>query len=124
MIVAADAEQRYVQAILRALGAAADEAAVCADAICEADLRGYPSHGLLRMTDTIHLVRQGILRVGAQPRITQERPAAVLMDGDQALGPWATAVAMREAMARARRVGTASVALYNCGHINAAGYYV
>jgi LDH2 family malate/lactate/ureidoglycolate dehydrogenase len=33
-------------------------------------------------------------------------------------------LATREAMARTRRVGTASVALYNCGHILTAGYYV
>ncbi|HLH22117.1 MAG TPA: Ldh family oxidoreductase [Chloroflexota bacterium] len=124
MLVAADAERRYVRAIVRALGGADAEADAFADAICEADLRGYTSHGLLRVADAIRLVRQGVLRVGARPRLAQERPAAVLMDGDHALGPYATVAAMREAMARARRMGTASVALYDCGHIGAAGYYV
>src|SRR5581483_5069700 len=124
MILAAAAERRYVQAIVRALGGTNAEAAAVAAAICEADLRGYTSHGLLRVADAIPLVRQGVLRVGARPRIAAERPAAVLMDGDRALGPWATLAAMREAIARARRVGTASVALYDCGHIGAAGYYV
>jgi L-2-hydroxycarboxylate dehydrogenase (NAD+) len=124
VILAAGAERRYVQVIVRALGGTADEAAVFADAICEADLRGYTSHGMLRVPDAIHLVRQGVLRVGAHPRIAAERPAAALMDGDRALGPCATVAATREAMARARRVGTASVALYDCGHIGAAGYYV
>jgi L-2-hydroxycarboxylate dehydrogenase (NAD+) len=124
MILAAAAERRYVQAIVRALGGTADDAAVFADTIGEADLRGYSSHGLLRVPDAIHLVREGVLRVGARPRLAEERPAAALMDGDRALGPCATVAATREAMARARRVGTASVALYDCGHVGAAGYYV
>jgi L-2-hydroxycarboxylate dehydrogenase (NAD+) len=102
MILAAEAERRYVQAIVRALGGSEEEAAVVADAIREADLRGYTSHGLLRVADAIHLVRQGVPRVGARPRIAAERPAAVLMHGDRALGPWAAVAATREAMARAR----------------------
>src|SRR5207248_4865174 len=105
MILTAAAERRFVHAILTALGASDDEASVYADAICEADLRGYTSHGLLRVSDAIHLIRSGMLQVRARPRIYQERAAAVLMDGDRALGPYAAVVATREATARARRVG-------------------
>lgn len=124
MLVSADAERRYVRAIATALGASDDEAAIFADAICDADLRGYTSHGLLRVPDAVHSVRGGRLRVRTSPRVVEERPAAALMDGDLALGPYAAVLATREAMARARRVGMASVALYNCGHILTAGYYV
>src|SRR5205085_2685257 len=85
-----------------------DEAAVFADTICEADLRGYGSHGLLRVPDAIHLVRQGVLQVSARPRLAAERPAAVLLDGDRALGPCGAVAATREAMARAWRGRRAS----------------
>src|SRR5690349_20818516 len=124
MLVLAAAERRYVRAILAALGAADDEASAFADAICEADLRGYTSHGLLRVPETVGHLRAGTLRVGARPRVQQERAAAALMDGDRALGPYAAVVATREAMARARQVGAAAVALHNCGHVSMAGYYV
>src|SRR5258707_9110755 len=124
MLVPAAAERRYVRAILAALGAADDEASAFADAICEADLRGYTSHGLLRVPETVGHLRAGTLRVGARPRVQQERAAAALMDGDRALGPYAAVVATREAMARARRGGGAAGALPNCGPVSMAGYYV
>ena len=50
--------------------------------------------------------------------------SAALLDGDQALGPYAATVATYEAMARARGGGVAAVGFYNCGHIGLAGYYV
>jgi len=56
MLVQAAAERRYVRAILAALGATDDEASTFADAICEADLRGYTSHGLLRVPETVVFV--------------------------------------------------------------------
>ena len=124
MLLTADAERRYVRAILAAVGASDAEASAFADAIVEADLRGYGSHGLLRVPETVANVRDGLLRVGTRPHVQEERPAAALMDGDRALGPYAAVAATREAIARARRTGTGAVALYNCGHIAMAGYYV
>lgn len=123
MRLTAEAERRLVLAILGALGATDDEARTFADAVTEADLRGYGSHGLLRVSDAVHRLRDGSLRTGAQPRIQHERAAAALIDGDRALGPYATTFAVREAVSRARRTGAAAVGLHNCGHISMAGYY-
>jgi LDH2 family malate/lactate/ureidoglycolate dehydrogenase len=52
----------------------------------------------LRVADAVQLVWGGTLRVGARPRIAAARPAAVHLDGDHALGPYAAAVATREAL--------------------------
>ena len=124
MLLTADAERRYVQAIFAALGATDDEAGAMADVLTEADLRGHGSHGLVRVPLSVGLLRGGQLQVRARPRIVQERVAAALMDGDRALGPYAASVAAREAIARARGSGAAAVALYNSGHIALAGYFV
>ena len=124
MLLTADAERRYIHAIFTALGASEDEAHSVADVLTEGDLRGHGSHGIIRVPLYVGLLRSGRLQSGARPRIERERMAAALLDGDRALGPYAATVATYEAMARARGGGVAAVALYNCGHIGLAGYYV
>ena len=124
MLLTADAERRYVESIFVALGASKEEAGAVADVLVEADLRGHNSHGLMRVPLYVGLLRSGKLQVEARPRIQQERVAAALIDGDRALGPYAATIAAYEAMSRARGTGAAAVALYNCGHIALAGYYV
>jgi L-2-hydroxycarboxylate dehydrogenase (NAD+) len=124
MRLTAEAERRYVYDIFAALGVPEDHAGAVAELVTEGDLRGHGSHGLIRVPLYSGLVRSGRARVDARPRIVQERVAAALLDGDQALGPYAATIASYEAMARARGTGVASIAFYNCGHIGLAGYYV
>jgi LDH2 family malate/lactate/ureidoglycolate dehydrogenase len=124
VLLTAEAEHRYIQAIFAALGASEEECAAVAEALTEGDLRGHSSHGLIRVPLYVNLLRSGRLQPQARPRIVQERAAALLMDGDRALGPYAALIATYEAMSRARGTGVAAVALYNCGHIGLAGYYV
>jgi L-2-hydroxycarboxylate dehydrogenase (NAD+) len=124
MLLTAEAERRYVYDIFATLGVPQDHASAVAELVTEGDLRGHGSHGLIRVPLYAGLVRSGRARVDARPRIVQERVAAALLDGDQALGPYAATIASYEAMARARGTGVAAVAFYNCGHIGLAGYYV
>jgi L-2-hydroxycarboxylate dehydrogenase (NAD+) len=124
MRLTAEAERRYVYDIFAALGVPEDHASAVAELVTEGDLRGHGSHGLIRVPLYSGLVRSGRARVDARPRIVQERVAAALLDGDQALGPYAATIASYEAMARARGTGVAAVAFYNCGHVGLAGYYV
>ena len=120
----AEAEHRYVYDIFAALGVPEDHAGAVAELVTQGDLRGHGSHGLIRVPLYSGLARSGRARVEARPRIVQERVAAALLDGDQALGPYAAIIASYEAMARARGTGVAAVAFYNCGHIGLAGHYV
>jgi uncharacterized oxidoreductase len=124
MLLTADAERRYIHAIFTALGASAVHAAAVADVLTEADLRGHGSHGLIRVPLNAGLLQAGNCQPDPHPRLARERPAAVLMDGDRALGPYAATLATREAIRRARETGAAAVGLNNCGHIALAGYYV
>ncbi|HEY7061934.1 MAG TPA: Ldh family oxidoreductase [Chloroflexota bacterium] len=123
MLLTAEAERRYIQAIFAALGATAAEADAQADVLVEADLRGHTAHGLARMPLAVELLQAERCRVGARPRVVAERGAAALMDGDGALGPYGATAAMREAMRRAREKGAAAVGLYHTGDVALAGYY-
>jgi LDH2 family malate/lactate/ureidoglycolate dehydrogenase len=71
-----------------------------------------------------NLLKTGAAQPSAQPRVVRDTGAVAHMDGDRALGPYASIVATHEAIARARQHGVGVVALHNCGHIGLAGYYV
>ncbi len=124
MLLTADAERRYLESIFSALGATVPEAGAVADVLTEADLRGHSSHGIVRVPMNVNLLRSGRARPNAQPRVVRDTGAAVLMDGDRGLGPYAAIAATKAAIARARQRGSGAVALNNCGHLGLAGYYV
>ena len=75
MLVSADAERRYVQAIFARLSCSPDEADATAEVLTEGDLRGHGSHGLSRVPLYAGMLRSGHLRAGAQPRVIDHRPA-------------------------------------------------
>ena len=59
----------------------------------------------------------------AQPRIVSERPAAALVDGCNALGPYTAAFAVDLCCRKAREVGAACVAVRGSNHFSAASCY-
>jgi L-2-hydroxycarboxylate dehydrogenase (NAD+) len=95
-----------------------------ADALTEADLRGYASHGLLRFPLMVRRVQAGTARVGARPRTVSQRGGAALLDGDLGLGPFVAVRAVDQAVALAREHGLGVVGVYNNNHISLVGYYV
>ncbi len=124
MLLTADAERRYVEAIFLALGATAPEASAVAEVLTEADLRGHTSHGIVRVPMNVNLLRSGRAQPNARPRVVRETDAVAVMDGDRALGPYAAIAAANVAIERAKKHGVGVVALNNCGHLGLAGYYV
>ncbi len=122
--VTADEERALIGGVLAALGATDEEQQCVAEALVEADLRGYASHGLLRFPLMVRRVQQGTARVRAIPRIVAERGGAALLDGDLGLGPFVATRAVDLAAARARQYGVGAVGVYANNHISLVGYYV
>jgi LDH2 family malate/lactate/ureidoglycolate dehydrogenase len=100
------------------------DAAVAADALVAANLRGIDSHGVLQMPLKVRRVRLGAMK--ARPNIRAERggPAAVLVDGDNGVGMVVGAWAMRLALERARETGIVFAAVRQSNHFGMAAYYV
>jgi L-2-hydroxycarboxylate dehydrogenase (NAD+) len=124
MLLTADAERRYLEAIFTTLGMTAAEAAAVADVLTEADLRGHTSHGIVRVSLYAGLLRSGRGKPNAQPRIVQDTGVAIRMDGDRGLGPFVAIQATNLAISRAKERGVAAITIDNCGHLGLAGYYV
>jgi LDH2 family malate/lactate/ureidoglycolate dehydrogenase len=106
------------------LGVPGDDAALAADVLVTADLRGVDSHGVSNMLKT-YLDRYGDGTQNANPnwRVVKERASIANIDGDLGLGIIVAPKAMEIAVAKARETGVGVVTVTNCGHLGMAAYH-
>lgn len=122
---------RYAAVDLRAFSAQALEraglrpadAAVTADGLVAADLRGVHSHGALRLGIYIDRIRAGSINPGAELDIVRDSGATVTADAQAGPGIPMAVRAMDLAIARAKEQGVAIVAVRNSNHCGMLAYY-
>src|SRR3990172_1796786 len=112
---AADLRAFCAQALERA-GARPGDAAVIADGLIAADLRGVHSHGALRVGIYVDRLRAGSINPAAELRILRDSGAVVVADAEAGPGIAMAARAMDRAIARARTHGIAAVSVRNANH--------
>jgi len=116
--------QAFVARALAATGLPADDAAVVAARMTEADLIGADAHGVFRLPQYVRRLRAG--GVNASPRVVLNRtgPATALVDGDNGMGHLAMTEAARAAVEIGRETGVAWVGTRRSNHAGAASVYV
>ena len=112
-----------LEAMLGALGVPPEQAAVVADNLVEADLRGIDSHGSHLMALYYGRVRSGHLRPVTNVTTLDDRGATVRLDAALGFGQVAGVAAMDLAVARAREHGIATVTVRELTHLGALAYY-
>jgi (2R)-3-sulfolactate dehydrogenase (NADP+) len=112
------------QRALRRSGANPDMAAATAAALVYADARGLASHGVARVPQYAAHLGNGRADGGAQPEIVHAHGGAVLVDARCGLAFPACALAVAEAMARAREFGVAFAGVTNSHHFGVAAYHL
>ena len=122
-ITARDLERLIVRALERA-GATRAMAAATAGALVTAELEGVGSHGASRVPQYCSHLRVGRADGSAVPVVTRDSRAACLVDAKQGLAFHACALAVREAIERAREYGVGFVAIANSNHFGVAAYHV
>jgi len=113
----ADALIAFAASVFQAAGMDADKAAVTARLLVEADMMGHTTHGLNLAPGYVGALEDSGMAGTGQPEVVADRGAALTWDGRRLPGVWLTAVAMEQAVARARTHGTASVAIRRSHHI-------
>ncbi|MBN1248190.1 MAG: Ldh family oxidoreductase [Anaerolineae bacterium] len=113
----------FTQEVFLTAGLAPDDAAIEAEVLVWANLRGVDSHGVLRIPSYLAAIEKGGMNPMPDIRVTTETPAMALVDGDLAFGPVVTTAAMKRAIAKAREVGIGWVLIRNTSHQGAMGYY-
>jgi len=116
-------ESLMVRALMRC-GATKAMAAATAGALVAAEMEGISSHGASRIPQYCGHLRNGRAAGSAVPVIARASKAACLVDARQGLAYHACAMAVREAVERAKQYGVAFVAIANSNHFGAAAYHV
>ena len=109
--------------VFTACGVPAADAALAADVLASADLRGIDTHGVARLPQYHEMLVLGRTNPRPNVRVTRESPATALVDGDNGLGLVVGPRANELAMAKAEAVGTGWVAARDSGHFGAGAYY-
>ena len=122
-IAAADLE-RLMTAALERSGATPAMAQATARALVFAELDGIASHGASRIPQYCGHLKNGRAKGSAVPAIARDSKAACLVDARGGLAFHACALAVAQAVARAREYGVAYVAVANSNHFGVAAYHL
>lgn len=123
MKIAAEAERRFLEQVFTSLHFNDKDAALLADTLVDADLRGISSHGINRLAWYVSMIKEGTIIPENQPELVRERPGSVLVDANQNMGQLAAAFAMEKLIAKAKQTGVAIAVVRNSNHFGTAGYY-
>lgn len=109
--------------VFLAIGASAEHAEMAAEILTSAELRGIPSHGIMRLVDYVRLWEEGRLNATPNIRVVHETPSTALIDGDRGAGLVVGQIAMQYAIEKAQIAGTGWVAVNNSNHYGIAGFH-
>jgi ureidoglycolate dehydrogenase (NAD+) len=121
-VPAADLRE-FTKGVFIAAGVPSEDAALEAEVLVWANLRGVDSHGVLRIPWYVEMLGKGDMNPRPTIRVEKETAATLLIDGGRALGPVVTTVAMRRAIEKARGAGIGWAAIRNTTHQGAMAYY-
>ena len=111
-----------VTGIFCGAGASREHAAVVADNLVLADLRGVASHGVSRVMVYCDRLDSKLINVNPSFSFTQNG-SAIVMDADNAMGAVAGIAGMDRAIEVAGQYGVAACAVGNSNHFGIAAYY-
>jgi len=118
-----DALKRFAAEIFSRAGLPQGDAAVVADVLVWANLRGVDTHGVMRIPRYVDLIESGDMNPRPAIRVQKETPASVLIEADRAAGPVAMTRAAAEAVRKARDAGVGLALARATTHTAALGYY-
>ncbi|HNS49636.1 MAG TPA: Ldh family oxidoreductase [Anaerolineae bacterium] len=121
--VPVDVVRRFVVEVLQRAGTPPEDAAICADVLLTADLRGIESHGVGRLKYYYDRIRAGVQHTTTEIEVIRESETTVVLDGHHGMGHVIAHRAMRMAIDKARAYGLGAVAVRNSTHYGIAGYY-
>lgn len=113
----------FARRLLTAHGVPGRDAAVVADCLLRADLRGVDTHGLVRLPTYLDRLRRGLVEPAPDLAVTRVTPVAGALDGRNGLGAVVATLAMAEAVAMAGESGVGVVSARRSTHFGMASCY-
>ncbi|KAK9773436.1 putative Malate/L-lactate dehydrogenase [Seiridium cardinale] len=116
--------KRFVEAVLCGNGVLEKNAAIVAECLVAADLRGVDTHGINRIPSYMERVRQGVLDVKAEPEVRQITPVVAQVDGHNGFGFLAAHAGMAAAIESARTYGIGMASVKHSNHYGMSAWVV
>jgi uncharacterized oxidoreductase len=115
--------EQYAENLLLAGGASAEEATVTAKSLVDANLRGYDSHGVMRLPYYIQAIKDGEVISGAPLTVLHEGPSRVVADANWGVGQVQAVRLLKMLAQKAHESGQAIGTMTHSGHIGRLGEY-
>lgn len=113
----------FANRLLAAGGMTQAEAEVTAASLVGANLRGYDSHGVMRIPYYVQSLAEGEMVSGAPLEIREEGPSRIVADGHWGVGQVQATAMLKRLIAKARESGVAIGTMTQSGHIGRLGEY-
>jgi uncharacterized oxidoreductase len=115
--------QEFASQLLAAGGASADEATIVARSLVEANLRGYDSHGVMRVPYYVQAIKDGEVVPGEELTVLDDGPSRVVADGNWGFGQVQAVRLLKLLASKAHASGQAIGTMTHSGHIGRLGEY-
>lgn len=115
---------RLAAMLLEERGCPASHAALQAEVLVEAELKGHPSHGLLRLPRILARIERGLIDPDSEGSAIWSSSSYLRIDGLKGLGPVVAGSALTLLSARAATTGIAVAGIHNSNHLGMLSHYV
>jgi uncharacterized oxidoreductase len=121
--IAAAKLQDFATCLLAAGGASPEEATIVGRSLVDANLRGYDSHGVMRIPYYVQAIKDGEVVSGEELTILDEGPSRVVADGNWGFGQVQAVRLLKLLANKAHASGPAIGTMTHSGHIGRLGEY-
>lgn len=113
----------FTENVFLAMGCSPAHAALAADVLIRADMRGIDSHGVARLSGYVRLWEKKRINTTPDIKIVHQTPTTATIDGDAGLGLIVAPYAMQVAIEMARQYGSGWVSVRNSNHFGIAAHH-
>jgi LDH2 family malate/lactate/ureidoglycolate dehydrogenase len=123
LMVTAETLEAFCRDTFLKAGMDAEGAAIVAESLVEADLRGVSTHGVVRLWLYEKRMRAGLIRPSPAMRVERTAPGTAILHGGNGAGQVVGKRAMQEAIALAKDAGVGCVAAHESHHFGTAAWF-
>lgn len=121
--ILADALEQFATSLLAAGGATDEEAGRVGPSLVSADLRGYHSHGVMRIPFYLQATKTGECESGVELTILKESATHIVADANWGFGQVQSGRLLERLADKTKTTGMAIGTMYHTGHIGRLGEY-
>jgi len=121
--IAFDSLSEFATSLLRAGGASEEEANTVGPSLATANLRGYSSHGMMRIPFYLDMLNQGDIKTAVELEVISETDSSLATDANWGFGRLQAGRLMKQLVSKATAHGVAVGTIRNCAHIGRLGEY-